>query len=138
MSDDIENCLHVVAPRKILCIGLKNGLLRQLERSLAGRDIPIRWATKIPSSSSNYVVLADYVEAKGLERDYVFIVDADHLAHKQGTFETQEQYRERSSKDRIKLFIALTRAMREVSLYYVDRQHIFIDKLCELQANLIR
>ncbi|GHO56047.1 nuclease-related domain-containing DEAD/DEAH box helicase [Ktedonobacter robiniae] len=132
LVEDIEDYLHTDLPRKILCIGLKDGLLTQLQLRLAEQHIPARLATETTANSGDFILLADYIEAKGLERDYVFIVDADHLARPQGIVESDEQYEKKLRKDRIKLFIALTRAIRTVRIYYINQQHPFIREINQL------
>ena len=136
LVEDIGDYLQTALPRNILCIGLKDGLLAQLQHKLIEHHISTRWATDDAVNSTNSVLLADYIGAKGLERDYVFIVDADHLARPQGVFESDEQYEKNMRKDRIKLFIALTRAIRNVRIYYVDRQHLFMREIHQIQLEM--
>ena len=78
------------------------------------------------------MVFADFVEAKGLERDYVFILDVEHLATPSNIFASDFDKRKKLMRDRIKLFVALTRAMREVRLYYIDQHHLFVKGLLQL------
>lgn len=131
--EDVHKYLCLAEPKQILCIGLKDKMLGKLYQYLVSHSVAVRWATEVPRDG-NYLVLADYVEAKGLERDYVYIVDADELARKTGVFVTDEQIREEVKRDRIKLFVALTRAIQEVRIYYVNRNHTFIKQLLQLQG----
>src|SRR5205807_6088501 len=103
----------LVRHKDILCIGLKQALLGRLYYVLKQASISVCWATELSSTTGNAVVLADYVEAKGLERDYVYILDADHLANTVGAFTSVAESNQRRSRDRIKLFVALTRSIRE-------------------------
>jgi superfamily I DNA/RNA helicase len=130
--DDIRKILYTASPKQILCIGLKeNGRLEQLYQRLQQLSIPTLWATEASFNVGDYVVLADYVDAKGLEREYVFILDADLLAQPPSLMVSPKQAKKDKSRDRIKLFVALTRAMREVRLYYIDYQHTFIRELLQ-------
>ncbi len=133
---DIQSRLSVAQRKQLLCIGLKDKLLGKLYQALTAASVPVCWATEVSLISGDYVVLADYVEAKGLEREYVYILDADNLAAKGGPFATEEQIAKALRRDRIKLFVALTRAMREVQLYYIDSYHTFIRQLLQIESTL--
>jgi hypothetical protein len=135
---DIQNYIQAFSPEKILCIGLKDGTLARLYQKLTAIGIPKCWAQEAKNNAREQIVLADYMDAKGLERDYVFIVDADHLALRQNLFDTDDYYQQNIRRDRIKLFIALTRAMREIRLYYVNYQHLFIKEMRRLEAEMGR
>jgi len=134
--DDLHSHLHTVRPKQILCIGLKDKMLGKLYQVLTSASVAVRWATEVSSPVGDYVVLADYMEAKGLERDFVYIMDADHLAVHMSPFASQEQVKKEIRRDRIKLFVALTRAIREVRLYYIDRHQQFIRELLQIQSTL--
>lgn len=133
---DIQSRLLVAQRKQLLCIGLKDKLLGKLYQALTTASGPVCWATEVSLISGDYVVLADYMEAKGLEREYVYILDADHLAAKGSPFATEEQVTKELRRDRIKLFVALTRAMREVRIYYMDSYHIFIKQLLQIESTL--
>ena len=64
----------------------------------------------------------------------MYILDADYLAENTSSVATDEQIRKNNRKERIKLFVALTRAMRNVRLYYIDPHHIFIKGLLQIQS----
>jgi Nuclease-related domain/AAA domain len=134
--EDIQNYAQAVSLEKILCIGLKDGMLPRLYQKLTEMGIDRCWAKDAEDNSRGQILLADYMDAKGLERDYVFIVDADHLAIRQNLFVTDNHYQQSVRRDRIKLFIALTRAMREIRLYYINYQHLFIKDLCKLESEM--
>ena len=136
LLDDLHSHLEIARPKQFLCIGLKDKMLGNLYRVLSSASLSVRWATEITSPAGDYIVLADYVEAKGLERDYVYILDSDFLAGKMGPFTSEDEVQKETRRDRIKLFVALTRAMREVRLYYMDQSHIFIRQLLELQFKM--
>jgi Nuclease-related domain/AAA domain len=139
VCDGIQKILYTASPRQILCIGLKEkGRLKKLSQRLQQPNISTRWATEDSSSVGDYVILADYLDCKGLERDYVFILDADLLAQPAGLAVSPRQDRKDKMRDRIKLFVALTRAMREVRLYYIDHQHTFIRELLQIWATIER
>jgi superfamily I DNA and RNA helicase len=133
---DIQSRLLVAQRKQLLCIGLKDKLLGELYQALIAASVPVCWATETSLISGDYVVLADYMEAKGLEREYVYILDADHLALKESPFATEEQVAKELRRDRIKLFVALTRAMREVRIYYIDSYHTFIRQLLQIDSTL--
>ncbi len=134
VCDDLQVRLRTARPKQILCVGLKHKMLGRLQHELITASIPVRWATEESSIVGDYVVLADYVESKGLEREYVYILDADYLAGNKSSVATDEQIRKTNRKDRIKLFVALTRAKREVRLYYIDPYHMFIRELLQIQS----
>ena len=136
MTADLQNYLYIGRPEQILCVGLKNGLLQQLYSTLQQASLPVRWATDMSTTSGKYILFADFVEAKGLERDYVFILDVEHLATQLNVFASVVDHRKMLIRDRIKLFVALTRAIREIRLYYTDQHHQLIRDLLQLQEKL--
>lgn len=132
--EDLDSHLYLARPKQFLCIGMKDKMLGKLYEALSSNAIAVRWATEIAPPVGDYIVLADYVEAKGLERDYVYILDADFLAGKLDPFASEEEVQREIRRDRIKLFVALTRAKREVRLYYIDQRHLFIRQLLQNQS----
>ena len=136
ITTDLQNYLYIGRPEQILCVGLKNGLLEQLYSTLQQALLPVRWATDMSTISGKYILFADFVEAKGLERDYVFILDVERLATQLNMFASAVDHRKILMRDRIKLFVALTRAIREIRLYYVDQYHQFVKDLLQLQGKL--
>ena len=136
LVNDIQDRLQLDSAKRILCIGLKDKMLSKLHQTLVSLALPVRWATDDFSPDGNYIMLADYIESKGLERELVYIIDVDHLAASQGPFVPLEVSRKSASRDRIKLFVALTRAMREVRLYYTNRYHLFIRELLSIEATI--
>ncbi|GCE49787.1 nuclease-related domain-containing DEAD/DEAH box helicase [Thermosporothrix hazakensis] len=138
LIEDIQQYHTLYLSRRMLCIGLREGLLPKVYDLLRQQGIPVRWATEDARGLGDYVILADYMEAKGLEREYVFIVDTERLAQSQSPFEDMDAIWQRVSKDRKKLFIALTRAIKEVKLYYTDYNHPFIQDLLTIIRNIDR
>lgn len=136
VCDDIENLTFARARHEqVLCIGLTESL-DVLYSLLNKQAIPTCWANEI-SDEDHRVVLANFADAKGLERDYVFILDIDRLPD--GTpaedqlFVSIQMLEEEGRRSRIKIFIALTRALREVYLYYTHQQRRFVHELLELK-----
>ena len=66
VCDDIEVRSCAARPKQILCIGLKHKMLGRLHHALVTATVPVRWATEKSSIVGDYVILADYVESKGL------------------------------------------------------------------------
>src|SRR6185437_5082418 len=111
--------------------------LQALEVMFRTRHIPACWANEI-SADERRVVLAKFMTSKGLERDYVYILDADRLpdgslSHA-SPFQTSDTLEQEARKSRIKLFVALTRAIREVYLYYTHAHSRFVRELLDLQT----
>ncbi|HEU5377499.1 MAG TPA: hypothetical protein VFV38_18915 [Ktedonobacteraceae bacterium] len=121
---------------QVLCIALPD-TLQALEVMFRARHIPACWANEI-SADERRVVLAEFTTSKGLERDYVYILDADRLPDGRlshaSPFQTSDTLEQEARKSRIKLFVALTRAIREVYLYYTHAHSRFIRELLDLQA----
>lgn len=120
---------------QILCIGLLD-TLNALHALCISNGIPVCWASKIRYDKRE-VVLADFTTAKGLERDYVYILDVDRLRDGQideeNIFTSTEMLEDEARRSRIKIFVALTRAIREVNVYYVNNGSRFINELRSLQ-----
>ncbi|GHO49637.1 nuclease-related domain-containing DEAD/DEAH box helicase [Ktedonospora formicarum] len=128
VCQNIQDKLYTMNPAKILCVGLNNHLLLQLYHRLKAASIPVRMTTE-QYKAGDYIILADYIDAKGLERELVYIIDADNLNQTVPQFTSLEVQRKYTQRERIKLFVALTRTTREVRLYYIDRTHPFIREL---------
>lgn len=124
-----------VRHEQVLCIGLPDTLTR-LHNELTANAIPVCWADEMQSEERT-VILADFTMSKGLERDYVFILDVDRLPDGSldtGTlFTSSEMLENEMRRSRIKIFVALTRAIREVHLYYVNNNSHFMNELLSLQ-----
>jgi len=139
--DDVANLLAVRGrPEQVLCIGLPD-TLSILSSRFAASSFPVCWAREIPLEERK-IVLADFTQSKGLERDYVFVLDADRLPDGRLTSENQfldqEHIEEECRLSRMKIFVAFTRAIREVTFYYVNRSCGFITELLELDRSRLR
>ncbi len=120
-----------VRPEQVLCIGLPDTLNR-LHDLFTANAIPVCWANEMRPDERT-VILADFAMSKGLERDYVYILDIDRLPDgslDSGTlFASPETLENEMRRSRIKIFVALTRAIREVHLYYANNNSHFIKEL---------
>ncbi len=137
VCDDIcDDIVKRMQPGNILCIGLPETLMI-LKNKLQEHNVPSCQASEI-SDGEKRLVLAEFIMAKGLERDYVYILDSDHLPDgsidKNHLFISDEELAQEARKSRIKIFVALTRALREVYIYYTLRSR-FIQELLMLQRN---
>ncbi len=136
VCDDIaDSVASRVRPEQVLCIALPN-TLKALHTLLVARAIPVCWAYEI-SVGERKVILAEFTTSKGLERDCVYILDIDRLpdGSLSGTsmFQPSETLEQEARRSRVKIFVALTRAIREVSLYYTNAHSRFIRELLDLQ-----
>lgn len=124
-----------VRPEQVLCIALPD-TLKTLYVMLASRSIPVCWADEI-NSDGRKVILAEFTASKGLERDCIYILDGDHLPDgslsSASMFQLSETLEQEARRSRIKIFVALTRTIREVFLYYTDAHSRFIRELLDLQ-----
>ena len=135
ICDDIANLVTFRArPEQVLCIG-RTGTLELLNERFYEQNIPVCQAKEI-SLDERRVVLADFISSKGLERDYVYILDVDYLQdgslNNASLFSSSEVLEQEARRSRIKIFVALTRAVREVYLYYTNGHSRFIRELLEL------
>lgn len=123
-------------PEKILCVGLPD-TLELVYKRLSEKNIAVCQANEI-SLEERRMVLADFATSKGLERDYVYILDVDRLPDgsltRERIFKSTETLEKEARRSRIKIFVALTRATREVYLYYTNDQSRFIRELQNLWA----
>lgn len=138
VCDDIcDDIVKRSQPGNILCIGLPE-TLTMLKYKLQERNIQSCQASEI-SDDEKRLVLAEFTMAKGLERDYVYILDSDRLPDgrlgRNRLFANDEELAEEARKSRIKIFVALTRALREVCIYYTLEEVRFIKELLTLQRN---
>jgi len=124
-----------IRPQQVLCIALRD-TLNALQTMLTSCAIPACWANEIDLGEQK-VILAEYTMSKGLERDYVYILDVDRLPDggltRTSMFQPIEMLEQEARRSRIKIFVALTRAIREVSLYYTNPNNRFIQELLALK-----
>ncbi len=117
---------------QVLCIGWRDDTLKLLHERLSENRVAVCMANEIRSGERG-LVLADYTMSKGLERDYVFILDADQLPD--GSLENTQMFtstrllEQEARRSRIRIFVAMTRAIREVYIYYTDDHKRFIREL---------
>lgn len=132
--NNIQNHLDEVRAEQLLCIGLEDSL-QKLEQLLESKNIYCCRAKE--NEGENAIVLADFVEAKGLERNYVFILDIDRLPNIIANYEenSQEDLEKKARLSRIKIFVALTRTIQNVTAYYTNVNNVFIRELLELNKS---
>lgn len=123
-------------PEQVLCVGLPETVQALHAMYTSRNTIPACLAKEIRYDERK-IVLADFVTSKGLERDYVYILDVDRLPDghiaEENMFVSTETVEDEARRSRIKIFVALTRAIREVNLYYTDNRSRFINELLSLQ-----
>jgi len=131
---EIINFTFRARHEQILCIGLPD-TLALLHHMLIEKAIPVCWAHEISSESK--VILADFTASKGLEREYVYILDVDRLPDggltQERLFSSSHSLEVEARSSRIKIFVALTRVIHELYLYYTNPSYRFIRELQALQ-----
>lgn len=91
--------------------------------------------------TSDAVVIVDFRDSKGLEREVVVVLGVEDLYHEQSEqalFDEPSDRWEKESLDRRKLYVALTRATERLYLFYSDRTHPFVGELCDLNDHINR
>lgn len=141
LKEAIIHILDLVAVQarveQVLCIGLPD-TLNLLHEKLSENKIVVCKANEIIVGERR-LVLADFAMSKGLERDYVFIFDIDRL--QDGSLDNSQMFaptralEQEARRSRIRIFVAMTRAIREVYFYYTDTHNRFARELQTLQQS---
>lgn len=81
------------------------------------------------------VTIVDFRDAKGLEREVVVVVGVEDLYHSsssEATFDDATEQLEKEGLARRQVYVALTRPIERLFVYYSDRSHPYVKELCEL------
>lgn len=85
------------------------------------------------------VTVVSFTDSKGLEREAVVVVGIDDLyvrGQAGGVFDDVTDQLDREARNRRKVYVALTRAMERLYVYYADGSHPFVQTLSDLNQRI--
>src|SRR5690606_27244206 len=89
------------------------------------------------TGQSGVVVIVDFMKVKGLERAAVMVCGVEDLYHRESDaalFEDVEMARQHEALSRRLIYIALTRSLEELTLFYSDEGNRSEEHTSELQS----
>jgi hypothetical protein len=112
--------------------------LPQVEAALNAMNV----ATVVgePERDMAAVTLVDFMTVKGLEKTVVFVTGIEDLYERsksQGLFDDEGEKRRNELFSRRKIYVALTRPLERLIIYYQDPANRFISELLTIGADLI-
>ena len=88
------------------------------------------------------LILVDFVNVKGLEKEVVLVCGIEDLYHRgkaEGVFATDEEDKVRQERfSRRKLYVAITRPLEELFIYYTDPDNRFVAELLKINRQLLQ
>ncbi len=91
------------------------------------------------TETAEAVTVASFSDSKGLEREVVVVVGVEDLyvrGQASGVFDDVTDQIDREARNRRKVYVALTRAMERLYVFYEVRSHPFIQELCNLNDRI--
>jgi hypothetical protein len=113
--------------------------IEHMSEALKERHVPCEMEY-IRNDVSGSVVLTSFSNAKGLERELVLISDIELLFHEQhpdAFLLSGEDIAFKQSQSRRLIYVALTRCIEELYLFYLDSKNPFISDLLEIDRKLL-
>ncbi len=101
----------------------------------------VRCSTKEPSGTEQAVMLTDFEASKGLERDVVLVSGVEDLYERscpEGLADDEELRARKESLSRRKVYVALTRTIEQLYVYYSKAENRFVNDLLEINRQLLK
>lgn len=92
------------------------------------------------TGQSGVVIIVDFMKVKGLERATVMVCGVEDLYHRESDaalFEDVEIARKQEALSRRLIYIALTRSLEELTLFYSDEGNPFISELIQFNRKIL-
>ncbi len=93
------------------------------------------------SPKGGMVSLTDFVNVKGLEKEIVFVCGIEDLfdrSQTKGLFNEEEMQWQEEQLSRRKIYVALTRSLEHLHLYYIDPTNIFLRELLKINRDILQ
>jgi hypothetical protein len=124
-------------PRDVMVIASQTRL-PAIERALVGSRFEARRGES--NRDIDAVVLVNFTEVKGLEKEIVFVTGLEDLydpSEAGGVFADRKENHRRRQFARRKAYVALTRPLERLIVYYQKPEHPFISELLEINRELL-
>jgi superfamily I DNA/RNA helicase len=93
------------------------------------------------SPKGGLVSLTDFMNVKGLEKEIVFVCGIEDLydrSQANGLFNEEEMRWQEEQLSRRKIYVALTRSLEHLHLYYFDPTNIFLQELVKINRDILQ
>lgn len=93
------------------------------------------------SPKGGMVSLTDFMNVKGLEKEIVFVCGIEDLydrSQTKGLFNEEEMRWQDEQLSRRKIYVALTRSLEHLYLYYIDPTNIFLQELVKINRDILQ
>jgi hypothetical protein len=120
----------------IMVIASRN-MTSKIENELDQHSIPV--LREEPAKEKDAIVLVNFSNVKGLEREVVIVTGIENLYHRQSAAATFDDSQTQSRKEvfsRRKIYVAITRTIEKLYIYYIDPHNLFISDLLEISSEL--
>lgn len=87
------------------------------------------------------LTLVDFMDVKGLEKEMVFVFGIEDLYHRScpaAMFDSEDDRRRKERLSRRKVYVALTRSLEELIIYYQDPQNRFVAELLSINRDVLK
>jgi hypothetical protein len=111
--------------------------LKNVEDALSAQDVP--YVLGEPEHGAA-VSLVDFVGVKGLEKEVVLVSGIEDLYDRskpQRTFEDEDERYQEELLSRRKVYVALTRTLEQLIIYYQDPSSRFVSELLQINNDIL-
>jgi superfamily I DNA/RNA helicase len=109
----------------------------KMKKLLDNRNIP-SWIGE--PDQDGYVAIVDFQNAKGLEREIVLVTGIEDLYNrtkKLGLFKDEDKKIKKEILSRRMVYVAMTRTIEQLIIYYQDPGNRFISDLIRLNSQIL-
>jgi len=138
---DIRSCIEDLLGRdyvaRDILLVTSSARLARLAEGLKTHGLPV--AIGEPTTDADIITLIDFEGAKGLEREVVIITGIEDLFERTRPAalfqdEAGKRYEERLSRS--KVYVALTRTLERLIVYYEDSGNRFVSELIDINSKI--
>lgn len=93
------------------------------------------------SEHGTALTLVDFMNVKGLEKEIVFVFGIEDLYHRsrpEALFDDEDDKRRKERLSRRKVYVALTRPLEELIVYYEDGNNRFVADLLSINRDILK
>lgn len=133
----VQELLHTTYSEEDIMVITSETRLPQAEAALRAADID--HVLGEPGHISA-VSLVDFVNVKGLEKEVVLVTGIEDLYERSkplGIFDDEDEKRHKELLSRRKVYVALTRPLEQLIIYYQDASNRFISELLAVNSELM-
>jgi hypothetical protein len=110
--------------------------IKKLEDVMMNAGIPV---SRGETEEGGSLVIVDFMNVKGLEKDVVIVYGIEDLYHSskdEGIFDSEDEKNIKERLSRKLIYIALTRTIEQLYIYYTDSLNPYISQLISINKNI--